>query len=340
MSACAAVAFSAMVAVGGVSAQDRDPQPTDLTSSELANLCSVFSGDHLITMNQILLSHDAGGALVSRTLDTPIPAGTYDISALSFEERPDEIPMQAYEQWRVQFFSGSTLVFDSIPTIDIPETSETTTTNFGEVVLPSDVDRVEYIHYAFEQGLDATEPHQFHSVYAPCISFSEVEPAAVIPAACMVMLELDVDNPFKVIANVDLKDGDEVTAVYNFTWGDGSETLGVTDVMSMYTYSEAGTYTVTASVDGQANEVSCEHDVTIEETGAVLGVVDEPTTEEPAAEEETAEEPQVLGTSTEEPAVLAETGVFSSAMTVIVGTGVAIVALGLSQEQLIKKDRA
>lgn len=112
-------------------------------------------------------------------INVSIPAGTYDIQLVSFEDHVDSngapydhnVLGQDQEQWYfvATFSDGST--YTSALTNDVPFTDNVTETNMGEIIFADDVVTIEMRHALYGQ-VDVDEA--YHSVIPACFNYTEV----------------------------------------------------------------------------------------------------------------------------------------------------------------------
>ena len=133
-----------------------------------------FTEGYVFTQEQILLSHDAGGAFIGPE-DIELPAGHYDVNALSFEDHVLKWwDMQEEEQWFVNGYFEISKVFTSEITIDIPNGINTQFSELDRgVYLPDGLDALEWVHAAYPE--DDQDNLEYNSVYPVCIQFLPVE---------------------------------------------------------------------------------------------------------------------------------------------------------------------
>lgn len=143
-----------------------------------------------------------------------IPAGTYDIQLVSFEDHIDaagnptahNIAGQDEEQWYfVATYSDGT-TYTSAVTDDVPFNTNSNETNLGEIIFTDDVVSIEMLH-KYHGILD--EDELWHSVIPTCINYSEVveiDPPVLSPEIQLVKLAgqaadgevLDIQAPGEV----------------------------------------------------------------------------------------------------------------------------------------------
>jgi len=279
------------------------------TGTGIDGVCSAISqtATSYITEDQFLLSHDEGGALIYRTLDTPIPAGTYDITALSYEpQHPnDPIPGQEKEQWKINLFDADGVVYTSGPTIDIPDDVDSTLTTLGTAVeFTTDITAIQYVHYGWPEDVTDPADYVYNSVIPACVAFNEALTVVAADATCALTGIFDEAEPAKLTLNVTTENvSDAAVLTYQVNWGDATDldTFAQGEEM-MHVYTEDGTYDVVVTVlaDGVAVATCDDPNNIVENSGVtvVLGDTD---------------------TATGDTAVLAATGISPSTAAILVG---------------------
>ncbi len=171
--------------------------------------CEITDGMITIEQSQVLLSHDEGGAFIG-PIDVTIEAGTYDISAVSFDNHSTDHndPTQTLEQWYFEGYANGELVYTSNTTDDLPDDQDYITSDLGKAELPA-IDQIRYVHAGYPDA-------GYHSVYPSCIN-------------------LTLDDSGNVLGDVDDKN----------TGGDDGNVLGTGDTLAA-----TGASTVIASTLG------------------------------------------------------------------------------------------
>lgn len=140
---------------------------------ELPQCSQYFTEGIVITQEQVLLSHDEGGAFVGPQ-SVNIPAGHYNVNALSFDYHTDNLwDNLQFEQWFVNGLVNDVVVFTSEVTDDLPTDQNTIITELDRAVyFPNGLDALQWVHGAYPNG-------EYHSIHPLCLQFVPVEPEIV-----------------------------------------------------------------------------------------------------------------------------------------------------------------
>jgi len=164
-------------------------EPVEPEVPKVLPQCSQFFTDGIvITQEQVLLSHDEGGAFIGpQTVN--IPAGYYDVNALSFDFHTDNLwDNLPFEQWYVNGLLNEATVFTSESTDDLPQGQNTIVTQLDRAAyFPNGLDALEWVHSAYPNG-------EYHSIHPLCLQFIPVEPPI---AQCTI-----VSSPKTVVVEV------------------------------------------------------------------------------------------------------------------------------------------
>jgi hypothetical protein len=113
---------------------------------------------------ELLLAWDAARSMAG-PVDFSLPAGTWDVWAVSYDNHSDKShQVQLQEKWYLEGRSGTSVVFTTPSTPDLPESVDQATFFLGSVGVPSAINNVKAVHTAYP----ADEPH---SVAPLCVAF-------------------------------------------------------------------------------------------------------------------------------------------------------------------------
>ncbi len=121
-----------------------------------------------IAESQVLLSHDEGGAFIGPK-STFIPAGTYNFTALSYDDHTNK-PWDnlTKEIWHVNLYNDNNLVFTTKNTTDLPTGINWQVSQLDQNVTLPDVDAIEWVHGAF---VDPT----YQSIHPSCLWLTKAQ---------------------------------------------------------------------------------------------------------------------------------------------------------------------
>jgi len=128
-------------------------------------VCPFPAGPHVVSISsELLLAWDAARSMAG-PVDFSLPSGIWDVWAVSYDNHSDKShQVQLQEKWYLQGLSGTSLVFATPSTPDLPETVDQATFFLGSVSVPSAINNIKAIHTAYP----ANEPH---SVAPLCVAF-------------------------------------------------------------------------------------------------------------------------------------------------------------------------
>ncbi|MGI9648596.1 MAG: hypothetical protein ACR2OI_08775 [Acidimicrobiia bacterium] len=113
---------------------------------------------------ELLLAWDAARSMAG-PVDFSLPAGTWDVWAVSYDNHSDKShQVQLQEKWYLEGRAGTSAIFTTPSTPDLPESVDQATFFLGSVAVPSAINNIKAIHTAYP----ADEPH---SVAPLCVAF-------------------------------------------------------------------------------------------------------------------------------------------------------------------------
>ena len=134
------------------------PGAAQIGASQDVGLCS---GDTVLVFTDARLLN-ADGQNIGGPYALELPAGTYTVTAGSYDGHDGTQTTQPQEQWRVAANSGWLSPF----TVDIADAAQTSITLFSNQIIPADVSSIELVHLG-EGGVNSVSP--------VCVGFTRVD---------------------------------------------------------------------------------------------------------------------------------------------------------------------
>lgn len=195
-------------------------------------------------------------------LAIPIPAGTYSITATSYDGHSiKHNPTQEHEQWQFWAYGqdATTPIFYSRYTDDLPDDQDVNTTNLQSYVhFEETVYYIRYVHFAYSNGLeilnfqgrayDALSNEekatvQWHSIQPTCLNFKPV----VMVTCDSLLTTASKETVGLYDIEVQVTNVNNLPIATNFDFGDG-DSKTIVGTKTQHSYNKDGQYIVKAHV--------------------------------------------------------------------------------------------